>query len=198
MKHALLTSITFVAALSVSAVASATASVGQAAPDFSVADSGGKQVTLSSFKGKYVVLEWMNPDCPFTQKHYKGGNMQSLQKTYGNNNVVWLTVSTGSHDSPKALDGWLKEKKAAPKALLIDDGAKVASLYGAKTTPHMFVISPEGKLIYAGAIDDNSSANVEDIKVAKNYVRAALDESLAGKAVTTSATQPYGCTVEYN
>lgn len=185
-----------------SAVASAAAIVGQPAPSFTTTDSNGSAVSLSSYKGKYVVLEWMNPGCPFTQKHYRSGNMQSLQQDARDKGVVWLTINTAAANSASVrsaseLNAWLGEMKSSPTALLIDSGATVAKLYGAKTTPHMFVVNPEGVVIYAGAIDDKRSVALEDVKVAHNYVKAALDESLGGKPVATSSTQPYGCPVKY-
>lgn len=185
-----------------SAVASAAAIVGQPAPSFTTIDSNGSAVSLSSYKGKYVVLEWMNPGCPFTQKHYRSGNMQSLQQDARDKGVVWLTINTAAANSASArsaseLNAWLGEMKSSPTALLIDSGAAVAKLYGAKTTPHMFVVNPDGVVIYAGAIDDKRSVALEDVKVAHNYVKAALDESLGGKPVATSSTQPYGCPVKY-
>lgn len=183
-------------------VASAAAVVGQPAPAFSATDSTGAPISLSSFKGKFVVLEWMSPSCPFTQKHYRSGNMQSLQRLYREKDVVWLTVNTASaskfslRDAPE-MNAWLAEMKAAPSALLIDGDATVAKLFGAKTTPHLFIIDPEGTLVYAGAIDDKRSTSVKDVAGAKNFVKAALDEGMAGVPVSVPLTQPYGCAVKY-
>jgi peroxiredoxin len=180
------------------ALANAVATPGQPAPDFKATDSNGKPVSLSSFKGKHVVLEWTNPECPFVQKHYGSGNMQSLQKTYTGKDVVWLSVSTGEKPSAAPeLNAWLKEGKATPTALVMDSDTKIGRLYGAKTTPHMYIVDPKGKLVYAGAIDDKRGTNPDEIKTAKNFVKTALDETLAGKPVTTASTQPYGCNVKY-
>jgi len=180
------------------ALAFAVATPGQPAPDFKAVDSNGKPVSLSSLKGKYVVLEWTNPECPFVQKHYDSGNMQGLQKDYTGKQVVWLAVSTGEKPSAAPqLNAWLKETKSTPSALVMDSDTKIGQAYGAKTTPHMYIIDPQGKLVYAGAIDDKRGTNKEEIKTAKNFVRAALDETLAGKPVTTASTQPYGCKVKY-
>ena len=162
----------------------------------------GKAVKLSDYKGKFVVLEWTNPECPYVRRHYNSGNMPSLQKEFGAKDVVWLTVnstnqSSSEFKSPQEMQAWMKEKGAAPKAVLIDKESKVGKLYEARTTPHMYVIDPQGRLIYAGAIDDKRSTNVADVKTAKNYVRVALEESLAGKPVSLASTSPYGCTVKY-
>ncbi|PMV97115.1 MULTISPECIES: redoxin domain-containing protein [unclassified Pseudomonas] len=202
MKTSVFASITLLVISLWSGVASAAAIVGQPAPDFTATDSNGASVALSSLEGKTVVLEWMNPSCPFTQKHYRSGNMQSLQEYARQKDVVWLSVNTASANSasfrPAAeMNAWLSEMKAAPTSLLMDSDATVAKLYGAKTTPHLFVINPKGVVIYAGAIDDKRSVALEDVKVARNYVKAALDESLTGKPVSTPSTQPYGCPVKY-
>jgi peroxiredoxin len=183
-------------------LAHATASVGQSAPDFQVKDAAGKQQSLSAYKGKFVVLEWVNPGCPFVQKHYDTSNMQSTQKAAEAKGVVWLTVSStapdaGDYKKPSELSAWLKEKGAAPTATLIDDDGKLGKAYGARTTPHMYVIDPQGKLVYAGAIDSKATARKDDVKSATNYVTAALDESLAGKAVSKASSEPYGCSIKY-
>ena len=178
------------------------AAPGVAAPDFSVADATGKAVKLSDYRGKFVVLEWTNPDCPFVRKHYDSKNMQDLQKEWGAKDVVWLSVNSTRQghyeyrDGPK-MQEWMTSQGAAQKAILIDAKSEVGSAYAAKTTPHMFVISPEGKVLYNGAIDDKRSANPADAKNANNYVRAALNEAKAGKPVTVASTTPYGCTVKY-
>ena len=199
MKTSIVVSMTLLLVSLWANVASAAAVVGQAAPNFTATDSNGASVSLADYKGKYVVLEWMNPDCPFTQKHYRSGNMQALQSKYRAEGVVWLAVNTAEQASSSyrsEMNAWNTEMKAAPSALLMDSGS-LAKLYGAKTTPHMFVVSPAGMVVYAGAIDDKRSANLEDVKVAKNFVRTALDESLAGNPVSISSTQPYGCSVKY-
>ena len=178
------------------------AKVGQPAPDFAAPDLQGKSVKLSDYRGKYVVLEWTNPDCPYVQRHYNSGNMPELQKEFGKKDVVWLTVnstnqSSGEFKTPQQMSKWMGDKGAAPKATLIDKDSKVGKLYDARTTPHMYIIDPQGKLIYAGAIDDKRWASTEDTKKARNHVRGALGEAMAGKPVSVTATSPYGCTVKY-
>ena len=180
----------------------AASTVGSAAPDFSLTSLSGKPVKLSDYKGQYVVLEWVNPGCPFVQKHYDSGNMPQLQKDAASQGVAWLTVnstnpSASDFQSAPQLAGWLKSKGAAPSAAMLDQDGKVGRLYGAKTTPHMYIVDPQGKLIYAGAIDSIRSADQADIKKASNYVKLALAESQAGKPVATSSTQAYGCTIKY-
>jgi peroxiredoxin len=184
------------------ALAYGAASVGQSAPDFKVRDSNGKEQSLSAYKGKFVVLEWTNPGCPFVQKHYDTGNMPATQKAAEAKGAVWLTVSStakdaGDYKPAPAFNAWLKEKGASPTAALMDDDGKVGQAYGARTTPHMFVISPEGKLVYAGAIDSKPTARKDDVKTATNYVTAALGEAMAGKPVTKASSEPYGCSVKY-
>lgn len=178
------------------------ANPGQAAPDFTLTGTDGKPAQLSGYKGKWVVLEWVNPGCPYVQKHYDSNNMQALQKEFGGKNVVWLAVNSTKpahydYMKPAALQGWMKEKDAAPRATLMDEDGKAGRAYDARTTPHMYIVNPEGKFVYAGAIDDKRSANPADVKTSKNYVRVALNEALAGKAVSTASTTPYGCTVKY-
>jgi AhpC/TSA family len=178
------------------------ATAGQSAPNFSLTDTQGKTIQLSDFKGKYIVLEWTNPGCPFVRNHYNTRNMQALQEAWGPRGVVWLAVdssnrSSGDYLPPEKLGDWMRSRGAAQKAVLIDPDSTVARLYQAKTTPHMFVINPEGTIIYAGAIDDRPSTRPEDPPAAYNYVRAALTEATAGKAVTTAASTPYGCSIKY-
>jgi peroxiredoxin len=175
---------------------------GSPAPDFSVNDASGRTVRLADFRGRHVVLEWTNPDCPFVRKHYDSRNMQALQKEFGAKDVVWLSINSTrrGHDEFKSGDEmtrWMREQGGAPAAMLIDETSTAGRAYAARTTPHMFVIDPAGRLVYAGAIDDKRSANPADTKTARNYVRAALTESLAGKPVTEAATTPYGCSVKY-
>jgi len=182
-------------------VALANAVVGQPAPAFTATDVAGKPVNLADYKGRLVVLEWHNPGCPFVQKHYNSGNMQSLQKKYGND-VVWLAVNstnTAASDylPPDKLSAVMKDFNAAPAGYLMDASGKVGRTYGAKTTPHMSIIDKDGRLLYNGAIDDKRSTSVADVKVAKNYVAAALEEIKAGKPVSTPVTAPYGCSVKY-
>jgi len=176
--------------------------MGQSAPEFTLANLQGKPVKLSDYKGRYVVLEWVNPGCPFVQKHYNSGNMPRLQKDAAAHDVAWLTIDStkSSHEdykTPQQLNAWLTEKGAAPTAALLDVDGKVGKLYEAKATPHMFVIDPQGKLIYAGAIDDKRSADVEDVKTANNYVQAALADARAGRPVAKASTQAYGCSIKY-
>lgn len=175
---------------------------GQPAPDFTLSDVSGKPVKLSDLKGKFVVLEWVNPECPYVQKHYDSANMQTLQKEFGAKQVAWLAINStreghAEFKSPQQMAGWMKQKGGAPAATLLDRDSKVGKLYGAVTTPHMYVIDPKGTLVYVGAIDDKRSSNPADVKTAKNYVRVALGEAMAGKAVSTASTSPYGCTVKY-
>lgn len=183
-------------------LAHAAAIVGQRAPSFELRDAEGKSVKLDSYRGKYVVLEWTNFGCPFVGKHYGSGNMQELQKKYTAKGVVWLTICSSAKGKQGYVDGAgakesMKEHDAAPTRFLLDPKGTVGKAYGAKTTPHMFVIDPKGTLVYNGAIDDKASTNKDDVPTAKNYVAAALDESMAGTKVETSATQPYGCSVKY-
>jgi peroxiredoxin len=177
-------------------------SVGSPAPAFTLTDSKGKQHNLADFKGKHVVLEWVNFGCPFVKKHYESGNMQATQKKAVDKGVVWLSVCSSAEGKQGHMDAadWneeIVERKLASTAVLIDENGAVGKTYGAKTTPHMYIINPEGVLVYKGAIDDKPSTNKSDIPVARNYVLAALDESLAGKSVSTASTQSYGCSVKY-
>ena len=182
--------------------AQAAASVGQPAPDFTLTDTSGKTVKLSDYKGKHVVLEWNNPGCPFVRKHYDSANMQALQKEAGGKGVVWLAINstdTAHQDylAPPKLGQWMTEQKAAPSATLMDESGTVGKSYGARTTPHMYMVNPLGTLIYAGGIDSIPSASTADIKTATNYVRVGLNEALAGKPLSKPTTQPYGCSVKY-
>jgi peroxiredoxin len=180
----------------------AAVAAGAAAPDFTLTDIQGKSHKLSAYKGKYVVLEWFNSECPFVQKHYESGNMQSLQKKYGDKGVVWLTINSTSTQSsnyrnPAQSQDIVKDWKMVPAALMLDTEGKVGQAYGARTTPQMWVIEPSGKVVFAGGIDDKPTFRTADVKGAQNFVAAALDESMAGKAVTTPAATPYGCSVKY-
>jgi len=176
--------------------------VGSTAPDFSLTDAKGKSHSLSAYKGKYVVLEWFNPECPFVKKHYGSGNMQKLQKEFTGKGVVWLSIDSAApglegsltaEQATKTMNDW----KTQQTALLLDPEGKAGRAYGAKNTPHMFVISPEGKIVYEAAIDSKASPNPDDIPQSTNYVKVALDESLAGKPVSNPNTKPYGCSVKY-
>jgi peroxiredoxin len=180
----------------------AEAVVGQAAPAFQVKDAGGKTQSLQDYAGQWVVLEWYNRECPYVKKHYGSGNMQKLQKTYTAKGVKWLTVNSsapgkqGYLDPAQTLDN-AKQAGSAATALLLDSSGTMGQAYGAKTTPHMYVIDPKGKVVYAGAIDDNNSADPAVIAASKNYVAAALEAGLGGKAVEVASSQPYGCSVKY-
>lgn len=190
------------AALTVPTTARAAAMVGQPAPDFTLTDSNGAKRSLSDLKGKVVVLEWVNFECPFVGKHYGSGNMQKLQKAYTGKGVVWLSINSSAEGkqgyfAPDKINALMKEKGAAPTAYLIDADGAVGRAYGAKTTPHMYVIDAKGSLIYAGGIDDTPSTDQADVPKARNFVSAALDEALAGKPVTTASSTPYGCSVKY-
>jgi peroxiredoxin len=186
----------------VSAVSARAAQVGGPAPEFHGTDSNGKTQSLDQYRGKYVVLEWHNHDCPYTIKHYESGNMQSLQQQWTAKGVVWLTVissapGTQGYMSASQENAYLGKSGAKPTAVLLDSTGAIGHLYDARTTPNMFVIDPSGKLIYAGAIDDHPTTEVSDIGVSKNYVSAALTEAMNGKAVQTAYTRPYGCSVKY-
>jgi peroxiredoxin len=177
-------------------------SVGDGAVDFTLPGIDEKMVTLSDYNGKTVVLEWVNHGCPFVKKHYNSGNMQGLQRAYTQKGVVWLSICSsapGKQGYFKA-EKWLElttEKGASPTAVLLDLEGDVGRQYGAKTTPHMYVINPEGALVYKGAIDDRPSADPQDVATAHNYLSAALEETLAGEEVSVASTQPYGCSVKY-
>lgn len=178
------------------------AEVGKAAPDFKAKDASGKEVSLADLKGKVVVLEWNNFGCPFVKKHYGSGNMQKLQETYTGKGVVWLTVNSSAEGKEGYLDGSAATAKASETKwkgshYLIDADGKVGKAYGAKTTPQMFVIGKDGTLVYDGAIDSKATPKADDIASSENYVVAAADAALEGKAVTTSKTAPYGCGVKY-
>jgi peroxiredoxin len=170
--------------------------VGEPAPAFTATDAAGKRVSLADYKGKYVVLEWTNPDCPFVQKHYDSGNMPATQKAAVAKGAAWLSIQTAAPDA-KELLAWQKAKSAAPTATVLDSDGKVARAYKAKTTPHMYIVDPQGKLVYAGAIDNRPTADKADVKGATNYVTAALGEAMAGKPVSQPSTKAYGCSVKY-
>jgi thiol-disulfide isomerase/thioredoxin len=175
--------------------------VGEAAPDFAVKDAAGKDVKLADYKGKVVVLEWYNPGCPFVKKFYEPGKMQELQKTYTGKGVVWLSIASTNKKNPEYFDGpgLIKKSaavKASPTAIVHDVSGDLARLYAAKTTPHMFVISADGKLAYKGAIDSKPSASSGDIAKATPYLANAVDAVLAGKTPEPSETKSYGCGVK--
>ena len=188
--------------LAAAGTAGAAATVGQPAPAFSATDASGKAVKLSDFKGRHVVLEWVNPDCPFVVKHYDSANMQGTQKDATAKGVVWLAVNSTSPDhgdfkTPAAMSQWMQSQKAAASATLMDIDGKIGRAYGARTTPHMYIVDPQGKLVYAGGIDNKPSTSPADIPGATNHVKVALAEALAGKAISQATTRPYGCSVKY-
>jgi len=177
--------------------------IGEVAPDFTLTSCEGKTVKLSDYKDKIVVLEWFNMGCPFTERHYKKGHMQSLQSKYAEKEVVWLLINSTNpkHGNYRSLEKLVKEVKQHDikcTALLVDSDGKVGRLYEAKTTPHMFVVDAKGNLAYQGAIDDDGSFLSGNPAKAKNYVCLALDELIAGKPVTKAETRPYGCGVKYS
>lgn len=189
-------------AATIAAPAFAQPQVGKPAPDFTATDSNGKSHKLSDFKGKTVVLEWTNPDCPYVQKHYTSGNMQALQADATKGGIVWLSINSGAPGKQGHMDGAganrsVAATKARQTAYLLDANGQVGKLYSARTTPHMFVIDPKGTLAYMGGIDSNSSADPATIKTSTNYVKAALADLKAGKPVKTATSQPYGCSVKY-
>lgn len=189
-------------AISLTAAALADVKVGTPAPEFSAKDSNGKTQSLAQYKGKYVVLEWHNQGCPYVRKQYESGNMEKLQKEWTAKGVVWLSVVSSAPGnqgfvSPEQENAYAKEHHVAATAVILDPTGAVGHEYGAKTTPHMFVIDPNGKLIYEGAIDDHPTTEQSDIPVSKNYVTAALSEALGGHPVSTPVTRPYGCSVKY-
>ncbi|MBE7366980.1 thioredoxin family protein [Ramlibacter pallidus] len=182
--------------------AQAVPSVGQAAPDFQLRDAAGKTVKLSDYRGKHVVLEWTNPGCPYVKKHYNSGNMAATQQDAVAKGVVWLSInstekSSGDYMEPAKLVAWQQERKVRPTATLMDEEGTAGKAYGARTTPHMYIVDPQGKLVYAGGIDSIPSSNADDIPKAVNYVRQALAEATAGKPVTAATTRPYGCSIKY-
>ena len=191
------------AAVSLPGLAMAAALPGKPAPDFSEVDASGATQSLSDYKGQWLVIEWFNKDCPYVRKHYGSGNMQSVQKKYTDKNVKWLSVIS----SAKGKQGYLEPAQALAEAtshnmsvsapILLDTDGSMGRAFGAKTTPHMFVINPEGVVVYAGAIDSDDSWSPSSIDGATNYVAAALDEAMSGKPVTVASSRAYGCSVKY-
>lgn len=175
---------------------------GEKAPEFSLKDVNGKNHTLSEYKGKFVVLEWFNPECPFVRKHYDTKNMQNLQKEFVGKGVIWLTINSSAkgkqgHLEPDTGKKVIAEKGLASTALLLDGDGKVGKMFDAKTTPHMFAIDPKGVIIYQGAIDNKPSINPADVQSADNYIRKSLREALEGKSISTASTSAYGCSIKY-
>ncbi len=178
------------------------AAIDSIAPAFTLKDANGQEHSLQQYRGKLVVLEWTNLDCPFVKKHYDSNNMQKLQQTYSDKGVVWLSICSSAegkqgHFEPKVIRERLGTLKATRTTYLIDADGTVGKTYGARTTPHIFIIDPQGRLLYAGAIDDRPTPKKEDVEGATNYVAAALDEALSGKPLSQRTTQPYGCSVKY-
>ena len=176
--------------------------IGEPAPDFTLTGTDGETYSLSELKGKYVVLEWLNFGCPYVQKHYQSGNMQKLQETYTEKDVVWLSIVSSApgkqgHHPPKKMNAKNEKHGGQQTAILMDEDGTVGRAYGARTTPHMYVINPEGELIYKGGIDDKPTTDVEDVKGATNYVTQALDAAMNGEEVPQPSTPPYGCSVKY-
>lgn len=183
--------------------AMAAAAIGQPAPAFTATDVNGQRVSLADLRGKTVVLEWVNPGCPYVRKHYGAANMQATQRAAVDKGVVWLAVNSTASDAtdyltPDKMGSWMREQKAAATATLMDTEGRIGRAYGARTTPHLYVIDTRGTLVYAGAIDSKPTARASDIPGATNHVNQALGELLAGKPVSVPATQPYGCTVKYS
>ncbi len=190
------------AVLALAPKAFAASDLGKPAPAFSATDSNGKAWSLDALKGKVVVLETTNRDCPYVGKHYRTGNMQAQQREAATKGVVWLTIAASApgeqgYVTASEANDTVKKNNAAPAAVLLDPQSHIARAYGATVTPHMYVIDAAGMLVYKGGIDSIPSANVNDIPKAKQYVRVALDELLAGKPVTDASTRPYGCTLKY-
>ena len=178
------------------------AKLNETAPEFTLKDSFEKERSLSDFEGKIVVLEWINFECPFVKKHYNSSNIQNLQEKYAKDSIVWLALCSSAEGkqgnfSNEEINNRSKKLKAKYLAYLIDEDGKVGKMYGAKTTPHMYIIDKKGKLVYAGAIDDTPSTDIDDTETAKNYVSSALDELLDSKNVSTQSSTPYGCSVKY-
>ena len=189
-------------ALALTAIPTFAVAPGAPAPDFKGTDSNGVQHSLSEYRGKYVVLEWANKGCPYDQKHYLSGSMENLQKEWTAKGVIWLSVISSSpgeqgYVTPSEENAYIKSMHVASTAVLLDPTGTIGRLYSAKTTPHMFVIDPTGKLIYEGAIDNKPTTYQADLKGAQNYLNDALNASMAGKPVAVESTRPYGCSVKY-
>jgi len=200
MKHLLLLALALWPLTTTAAQASP--EIGKPAPEFMANDTNGKHVMLSELKGKTVVLEWTNHECPFVRKHYGSGNMQALQKEATADGVIWVSIVSSAKGkegnvTAEEANKITADQKAFPTHKILDEDGTIGKLYGAKTTPHMFVIDKDGVLVYAGAIDNTPSADPDDVKTVKNYVREALADLKAGKSVTTPSTNPYGCGVKY-
>jgi peroxiredoxin len=202
MRQRLVRGLVVLASMGMIATLAWAARVGEAAPDFTATDSNGQTHHLSDYRGKFVVLEWTNRRCPYTRKHYESGNMQRLQQEWTAKGVVWLTVLSSAPGKQGYMDAsdenaYLKQENAHPTAALLDPTGALGHLYDAKTTPDMYVINPQGVLVYDGAIDDKATTDVADIQGAKNYLNEALEEAMSGKPVSDPVTRPYGCSVKY-
>jgi peroxiredoxin len=182
--------------------ARANAVIGQSAPDFALKDTSGNTVRLSALRGQYVVLEWTNPGCPFVRKHYDSGNMPATQKAARQQGVTWLSINSTAKDHPDYLEparlaAWMAERKAQATAILMDEDGATGHAYDARTTPHPYIIDPQGTLVYAGGIDSIASARPADIEKATNYIKAALADIAARRPIATALTKPYGCSIKY-
>jgi peroxiredoxin len=182
--------------------ATAQARIGAPAPAFALTDSNGRVLSLAEFNGKTVVLEWTNHDCPYVGKHYRGNNMQALQKKWTGQGVVWLSVISSApgqqgHVTPQQANKLTADRGAAPTAVVFDPTGKVGRAYSARTTPHMYVVNGEGTLVYMGGIDDQPTSKVEDLKRARNFVDEALSEISQGKPVSVTSSRAYGCSIKY-
>jgi peroxiredoxin len=178
------------------------AEIGKPAPNFTLTDPDGESHSLADYKGSYVVLEWVNFDCPFVHKHYSSGNMQTLQAAYKLKGVKWLSICSSAPGKQGFFEGdslksRIFQEHSQAAAYLIDSSGTVGKMYGAKTTPHMFIVNPEGTLIYAGGIDDKPTTKLEDAKLATNYVRKTLNAAMKGEEVEVKSAPPYGCSVKY-
>ena len=199
-----LQTLSFATLFAIPAFVFAAAEPGKPAPDFSEVDASGKTQTLSDYKGSWLVVEWFNKDCPFVRKHYNSENMQSLQAKYTGQDVKWISVISSAEgrqgylEAAEALEVAKANGSAMSAEYLLDEDGSMGRAYGAKTTPHMFVINPEGVVVYAGAIDDNSSANPAVIPKSTNYVSAALDSGMKGELIKVASSRAYGCSVKYS
>ncbi len=202
MRKSLVSTIALLSAILFSLAPAHAARVGEKAPDFTATDSNGKVHKLSDYAGKLVVLEWHNNGCPYTRKHYESGNMEKLQREWTQRGVIWLIVISSSpgkqgYVTAEQENEYLRKMNAVPTAALLDPAGQLGRLYGAKTTPQMFIVDRSGTLIYNGAIDDRPTNDAADIPGARNYVSLALEEAMAGKPVSDATTRPYGCSVKY-
>ncbi len=201
-RRAVLAAVALTASLAMPGLASAQAQLDQPAPAFRASTADGKTVTLDSYKGKTVVLEWTNHDCPYVKKHYGSGNIPALQKEATAQGVVWLQVISSAPGQQGHVDGATaiklnKDRGAAPSQVLLDPSGQIGKAYGAQTSPHLFIVNPQGVLVYKGGIDSIATAKVDDIPKADPYVKTALSELAAGKKITHASTKPYGCSIKY-